>query len=303
MKKFLSISLVMLSLLCCLFVPVLAEKQKVQQMLKIGDEVVSVKTGQIFLRAQEFISNGQWEQAGGLLKSFLDAQPESPAAHYKFAFVLLQQGKNKEALEHAKKCVQLAPASFGGWSLLGEASMNLKLDAQAKEAYEQALKIQSAGENAEIIRERLKELAGQNEQPVQYVEDQKIVEQNSKNMKVNEALSLCDRAKECLKQTQYDQGLQKCREALKIAPQSTEVKENFVVYLNNYAAASVQSENLKKAEELMKEAITFQAPADVTPKTRLTALRNYVALLNFLNRPDEAKKIDAEMKSLNNNSR
>jgi tetratricopeptide (TPR) repeat protein len=287
----------------CFSMPVDAQRQKGMQMMKIGDEVVSVKTGQMFVRAQEFISNGQWDHAACLLKTFLEAQPQSSAAHYKYGFVLLQQGKNTEALEHAKTCVKLSPAFFGGWSLLGEASMNLKLDAQAKEAYEKALTIQPGGENAEIIRERLKELAGQNEQPTQYIEDPQISEQNRKNMMVNEALSLCDKAKEHLKQKQFDQGLQECREALKIAPGSSEIKENFVVYLNNYAAVCVQTQNLKRAEELMQEAISFQAPGDITLQTRLTALKNYAALLNFLNRPGEAEKIDAEMKSLNTNHR
>lgn len=268
-------------------------------MVKIGDEVVPAKTGQLYLSAQECISNGQWEQAANLLKTFLEAQPKSSAGHYKFAFVLLQQGKNAEALEHAKMCTQIAPAFFGGWSILGEASLNLKLDVQAKEAYGKALAIQPDGENAEIIRERLKELTGANQQATQFVEDPKLVEQNRQAMKVNEALSLCDRAKEHLKQKQYEQGLQECRDAMKIAPQSSQIKENFVAYLNNYAAICVQTDNLKLSEDLMKEAISFQAPGDITPQTKLTALKNYSALLNFLNRGNEAVKLDAEIKSLN----
>ncbi len=95
---------------------------------------------------------------------------------------------------------------------------------------------------------------------------------------------------EHLKQNQFEQGLQECRDALKISPESKQIKENVVVYLNNYAAACVKNDDLKQAESLMKESISFQEQGGVSAQSRLTTLKNYSALLKFLNRTDEANK-------------
>ena len=277
---------------------VLGARQKQKVMMKIGSEVVSLQTGQVFVQAQELLNKKQFDQAAELLRVFLKKEPKSAAAHYKYGFVLLQQDKNSECLEEAKQCVELAPAFADGWALLGEASLNLQLSEQAKEAYQKALAIQPSGENADIIRERLSELSGQSAQAAEAVPDPKIEEENRSKMKLNQALELCTRAMENLKQKQFEQGMQECRAALKLAPDSNQIKENFAVYLNNYAAICVQNEDLKQAESLMKEAIAFQAQGGVSAQSRLTTLKNYSALLNFLNRSDEAKKIESQMKAI-----
>lgn len=283
----------------CIQLPCEAKKQEPappKRLMKIGGDSVGYASGQAFLRAQELLNNKQFDQAAALLQQVVEREPNSSAVRFKYGFVLVQQGKNSEALEQAKRCTEIAPRFFGGWALLGEASMNLNLDEQAKAAYAKALEIQPTGENAEIVRDNLKAMAAKN-QPVEMVEDPVAAEQNRKIMIVNKALALCNQANNDLKQRQFDQGLQRCRDALKLAPESNEVKENCVAYLNNYAADCVQHQNLKPAEALMKEALTIQAKGGVTDKSRMTTLKNYAALLNFLGRTDEAKKIEAQMKT------
>lgn len=275
-----------------------AQKQK--QMMKIGDELVSMEAGRVFVRAQELIAAKQYDQAAELLKTFLETEPKSASGHYKYGFVLLQQGKDSDTLAQAKKCIELAPQFVGGWSLLGEASMNLNLRDQAKDAYQKALALQPQGENADIIKERLDEIDGKNEDPPMEMvsADPKVDEQNRINMKVNRALALCKSATEHFAQKQFDLGMQECRDAMKIAPDSDRIKENFVVCLNNYAADCVQKNRMQQAESLMKEAIAVQNQGGITKQSQQTTLKNYGALLNFLGRTDEAKKIDARLKAL-----
>lgn len=295
MKKWYSILVYVLVLAAFSHTPGSAKVQKQKTMMKIGNEVVSLESGQIFVQAQELLTNKQYDQAADLLKSFLKKEPKSVAAHYKYAYVLLQQEKNSEALEEAKQCVQLAPTFSDGWALLGEACLNLQLIDQAKDAYQKALAIQAAGENAEIIKERLSELATPSAPSTPTSENS---EENRNTMRLNQSLALCDKAMEHLKQKQFEAGLQECRDALKLSPGANQIKENMVVYLNNYAAACIQNEDLKQAEALMKEAISFQEQGGITTQSRLTTLKNYSALLKYLNRAEEANKIDAQMKSI-----
>lgn len=271
--------------------------RKQRQMVRIGNEVVNSETGQLYLRAQEAISSGKLDEAENLLKAFLQTEPQSVAARYKYGFVLLQKSKYAEALEQAKQCAKQSPEFVGGWSLVGECSLELGLKEQAAKAYRKALVIQPEGENADIMRERLDELAGKlQSQPESVpVQDSKLAEENRKIMTVNEALAQCSKATEHFKQGQFEVGLQECREALKKAPDADRIRENYAVYLNNYAADCVRNQELKRAEALMKEAIAFQAGGGVSSQSKLTTLRNYSALLNFLNRPDEANQLQARM--------
>ncbi len=275
-----------------------ADAAKQKRMMKIGEEVVNVQTGQLFVDAQEAISNEQFDKAEALLKSFLQTQPNSVAARYKLGFVLLQQGKNAEALEQAKRCVESSPTAVSGWTILGESSLNLGQKEQAEQAYSKALAIQPHGENADIMRERLDELAGkQQEPPLELVKDPKIDDENRKIMKLNQALALCIKASDHFKQGQFEQGLQECRDAFKSVPDDR-IAENYAVYLNNYAADCVQKQDLKRAETLMKEAVALQTGGGVSKQSRLTTFKNYSALLTFLNRAAEAKPLQAQLTAL-----
>ena len=293
--------LVVLSILF-LQLPAEAKQQRPTKMMKIGEEIVSVEAGDIFFNAQALVTKKQFEPAAALLKQFLVSYPNSSAARYKYGYVLLSLGQDSEALEQAKLCTKLKPSFFGGWALLGEAFMNLKQEDQAREAYQKALTIQSTGENADIIREHLNdmtEMAKQKEAEAATVAvNSKVVAQNQVIMNLNKALALCDQANALIKQGQFDQGLQACREALKAAPDSAQVKENVVVYLNNYAANCVQKQDLKQAEDLMKEALVLQAKGGITPQSQKTTLRNYSALLKFLGRNDEAKQFEEKLNSI-----
>ncbi len=290
------------ALIICTFLlslPSYAKQVQQKEMTRIGDEVVSVDTGKIFLKAQECIDSKQFDQAAELLKQFLNSYPKSAAAHYKYGFVLLQQDKNAEALEQAKLCTGINANLFAGWALLGEAAANLKQNQQAKEAYEKALAIQASGENADIIREHLSDLNKPAEgSPAEMVEDPELVRQNQVIVKTNRAVSICNTASELLKQKQFEQSLAKCREAYAIAPDVDSVKETFVAVLNDYASDCVQKENLTLAESLIKEAVNLQAKGGISAASSLTTLRNYSALLKFLGRDEEAKQVEAQMKLL-----
>lgn len=209
----------------------------------------------------------------------------------------MHQGKNPEAMEQAKRCTELKPKFFAGWALLGESAMNLKLKQQSIDAYKNALAIEATGENADIIREHLSELTKpeQTQADDTVEKNQEIMRQNSAIMKTNRALLLCDEANALLKQKQFEQGLEKCREAIKIDPNATQVKENFAGYLNNYASDCVQEQDLKHAEQLIKEAVSLPG---VGASTRITSLKNYSALLKFQGRDSEAKDIEAQMKAV-----
>lgn len=285
-----------------LWQPSSAAKKQPQQptrMTKLGDEVISLEAGELFAKAQEAINSRQLEQAAGLLKQFLESYPNSNSGHYKYAYVLLQQGKSSDALEHARYCTKNKPTFFGGWALLGEASENLKLEAQAKDAYQKALAIQSTGENADIIREHLNDMTKQSDEVVAMATANKQINQKNQEItNLNQALALCDQANALQKQGQFAPGLQTCRDALKKAPESAQVKENVVVYLNNYAADCVQKQDLKQAEELMKEALAVQSKGGVSANSQRTTLRNYSALLKFQERNDEAKQIEAKLSAL-----
>jgi tetratricopeptide (TPR) repeat protein len=277
-------------------------KQKQKQMMKIGDDIVSLEAGRAFAKAQELISSKNYQQAETLLQSVVQEQPNLASVRYKYGFVLLQQGKNAEAIVQGKKCTELSPNFFGGWALIGEASMNLNLESDATAAYQKALDLQPSGENADIIREHLNELQEQKQQQAidaaNAIENQKIAAQNKVSMRLNQAISHCENATKLFGQKQFDDGLQECRTALSMAPDSAAIKENVVVYLNNYAADCVQKQQLKQAESLMKEAIALQNKGGVSVNSCLTTLKNYHALLAFLGRTDEANAVDAQMKSL-----
>lgn len=289
---------VMLGSLLCVCATLSADAAKQKRMMKIGEEVVSLQTGQLFVDAQAAIASQQFDKAESLLKSFLQTQPNIAAVRYKLGFVLLQQGKNAEALEQAKRCVELAPNSVNGWAILGESSLNLGQKEQAAQAYRKALAIQPSGENADLMRERLDELAGKQEDtPTEVVKDPRIDAENRKIMKLNEALALCTKASDHFKQGQFEPGLQECRDAFTSVPDDR-IAENYAVYLNNYAADRVQKQDLKRAEELMKEAVGLQAKGGVSKQSRLTTLKNYSALLSFLNRADEAKSLQAQITAL-----
>ncbi|MBY0552028.1 MAG: tetratricopeptide repeat protein, partial [Candidatus Obscuribacterales bacterium] len=286
---------VMLGALWCVCATVSADAAKPKRMMKIGEEVVSLQTGQLFVDAQAAIAVQQFDKAESLLNSILQTQPNIAAVRYKLGFVLLQQGKNAQALEQAKRCVELAPTSVNGWAIFGESALNLGQKEQAAQAYRKALAIQPSGENADIMRERLDEIAGkQEDQPMEVVKDPKIDEENRKIMRLNQALALCTEASDHFKQGRFEQGLQDCRDAYKSMPDDR-IAENYAVYLNNYAADRVEKQDLKRAEELMKEAVALQAKGGVSKQSRLITLKNYSALLAFLNRVDEAKELSNEL--------
>lgn len=287
----------LLALFFILLSPVYGKEGK--QMMKIGDEVVSLETGAIYTAAQKAISSGQFAGAEPLLENFLAKQPKSKAGRYKYAFVLIQQNKNKEALEQAKRCTELDPQFVGGWALLGESYLNLDLKDEAERAFKKALALEPEGENASLMRERLEELASDSESRNQSQSRSELVpsamsDENRKIASVNEALLLCNKANEYLKQKQYELGLEQCRLALKKAPDCDRIRENYAVYLNNYAAACVNNNELMQAEKLMKESISFQSGGGVSVDCRRTTLKNYRALLNFLNRPEEARALPTD---------
>lgn len=298
------VALILVSLLCILEAPALAAPERGQQqqrMMKIGDEVVRAEIGREFVRAQGLISSGNYKQAETVLKTIVEQSPNTIAIQYKYGFVLLQLSKFDEALAQAKQCVEIAPNFVGGWSLLGEASMELHQDDQARDAYKKALALEPKGENADIIREHLDELENP-PQPQPTVEEvgqsEKMDQKNKDAMRVNRALGLCQSATRLFGQKQFAQGMQQCREALAMAPENDQIKENFVIYVNNYAANCVQNQRLKQAEALMREAIAVQDTGGVTGRSQLTTLKNYSALLNFLGRTAEAQQLERQMKGV-----
>lgn len=295
-----TVVLLAVSLLCMIHSPTAAKNEQ-KRMMRIGDEIVSEELGRAFVSAQQLISNKDYKQAEPALKTLVDQSPNTVSIRYKYGFVLLQQGKFNDVVTQAQKCVELNPNFVGGWSLLGEASAELKLKDQAKDAYKRALVLEPNGENADIIREHLSDLEDpQPPQPTteEVAANEKINQQNRSVIKLNRALALCDSAVKHGAQKQFEQGMQECREALKIAPDSDRIKENFVVFLNNYAASCVQSQQLSRAESLMKEAIAVQSQGGVPTQLRLTTLKNYLALLNFQGRAQEAKQVELQMKSM-----
>lgn len=285
--------------LCCAIRVEGKQQPQATRMSKIGDEVVSIEAGEIFFKAQECITNKQFDQAATLFKKFLESYPNSSVGHYKLGFALLQQGKDAAALEEAKRSTELKPTFFGGWALVGEACVNLKLEDQARTAYQKALAIQPTGENADIIREHLSDMDKDRDEALATAaiaeQNKQVNAQNRVIMSLNNALALCDQANALVKQGQFEQGIQTCRNALKAAPDSAQVKENVVACLNNYAADCVQKQNLKQAEELMKEAMALQAKGGVSAQSQKTTLRNYSALLKFQGRNEEAKQLEEKM--------
>lgn len=308
MKRNIFLTLILLVQVVAVFEPGFAhaKKQNVQQaqkpMMKIGDDIVSVEAGNAFQQAQELINGKDFKGAVAVLKTLLETEPNLASVHYKYGFVLLQQEKYSEAAAEAKKCTELAPQFFGGWALLGEASMNLNLENDAKSAFQKALSIQSTGENADIIRERLQDLQDAQSQKAQDVVDEaensKINEQNKIAMRINRAISHCNKASELLAQKNFEDGLNECRSALSLAPDEAQIKEGVVVFLNNYAADCVEKQKLTQAESLMKEAIAIQTKGGVTKQSQLTTLKNYGALLAFLGRTAESNAIKSQMEKL-----
>lgn len=278
------------------------QRVEMKQMFKIGDDVVSVEAGQAFSKAQQLIDARNYSEAVTVLKALVEKEPNLASAHYKLGFVFLQLSKDAEAQTEAQTCTGLAPTFFGGWALLGEASANLKQNDLAITSYMKALEIQSTGENADIVRENLQELQNPPSSEDTSVETAAETETanalNRQNMRINRAFSLCNNATDLFAQKKYEDGLQACRDALTIAPDSDQVKESFVVYLNNYAADCIQKEDVKHAEALMKEAIAFQKKGGVTASSCLTTLTNYERLLRFQGRTDEAQAIMAQIKAV-----
>lgn len=273
------------------------QKQQVKYMMKIGNDTVSTEIGQSFARAQELISSQKFAEAEALLQSIVQQAPNLASVHYKYGFALLQQSKYQETVDQAKLCIQLAPNFVGGYSLMGEASEGLNQTDQALSAYKKALSLQPSGENADIIKEHISDLENPQPDPEPEVVDLNA-DKNRASMKLNQAFALCNSAKQKFAQKQFADGMQDCRDALKIAPDNDVVRETFLGSLNNYAADCVQRQQMKEAETLMKEAVAFQSQGGVTPKTRMTTLKNYSGLLNFLGRANEAKAIDAQMKTI-----
>lgn len=278
------------------------QRVEMKQMFKIGDDIVSVEAGQAFSKAQQLIDSRNYAEAVTVLKALIEKEPNLASAHYKLGFVLLQLSKDAEAQAEAKTCTGLAPTFFGGWALLGESSANLKQTDLAITSYMKALELQPTGENADIVRENLQELQNPPANSADAIEtaaeNETFNAQNKENMRINRAFSLCNQASDLFSQKKYEDGLQACRDALTIAPESNQVKESFAVYLNNYAADCIQKEDVKHAETLMKEAIAFQKKGGVTASTCLTTLTNYERLLRFQGRTDEAQTILAQIKSL-----
>ncbi len=303
-RRFTLLVLLAVSLSCAMSSPSYGAKQKQpqqRQMMKIGDEIVTDEVGKSFVRAQQLIGSKDYQQAESILATIAQQSPKSSFIQFKYGFVLLKLRKFQDALSQAKKCVEIAPNFAGGWSLLGEASMELNLDDQAKEAYKKALAIEPNGENADIIKDNLKDLENPQAQqpaPETVAANEEINNQNRIALKLNRALSLCDSAAAHGAQKQFDKGIMECREAIKIAPDSDQIKENFVAFLNNYAADCIQQQKVPQAEALMKEAIAFQNRGGVSMKLRLTTLKNYLALLNFQGRSQEAKQVELQMKSV-----
>ncbi len=289
----------LISLVVAAPAPLQAKDKQPKQMMKIGDEVVSLEIGNAFARAQQHISRKEYDQASEILKSLVESAPNLAPIRYKYGFALLQQGKDGDALTQARKCTEILPSFAEGWSLVGEASINLHKDEEAKAAFEKSLALEPKGDNADVVRDRLNELSGKiNDAPVEMASDPKINEQNRANMKINQALTLCSNATKLFGQKQFEEGLQACRDALKIAPDATIVKESFVTYLNNYAAVRVGQQKLDQAEGLMKQAIAFQKEGGVPTNTQLTTLTNYKRLLDFTGRTAEATKVETQIRSL-----
>jgi|GEM_PF-1488013 Putative Zn-dependent protease, contains TPR repeats len=273
------------------------QKQQVKYMMKIGNDTVSTELGQSFARAQELMASQKYAEAETLLQSIVQKAPNLSSVHYKYGFALLQQNKFQETVEQAKICIQLAPNFVGGYSLMGEASEGLNQKEDALTAFKKALALNPSGENAEIIKEHISDLENPQPEPEPEVVDLNA-DKNKESMKLNQAYAKCNRAKQFFAQRKFADGMQDCRDALTIAPDNDVVRETFLGSLNNYAADCVQHQQIKEAETLMKEAVAFQSQGGVTQKTRMTTLKNYSGLLNFLGRTDEAKKIEAQLNSI-----
>lgn len=277
-----------------------AEKVQQKQMMRIGDKLVSMEMGQSFLQAQRLIDGKQFDEASNVLHSLVEQAPDMAAFHYKLAFVLKQQGKLAEAQSEAQKCIDIDSNFVGGWSVLGESLLDQKEPAKALIAFKKALELQPSGENTEIIKEYIEEIENPPADDSAEVEAQnaEIAKTNNQSMRINRALSLCDEATKLFSAGSYPAGMTKYRDALRLAPQDDTIKENFIVGLNNYSAFCVQHQQLKKAEELLREAIDFQKSNKTNPSRLYTTMKNYQALLSFTGRVDEAKLVKSEMERL-----
>lgn len=80
--------------------------------------------------------------------------------HYDLAVLYRYKGAEAKAIEHYEYAVSLNPKLAAAWWDLGHVYTNAKQFDQAVKAYEQYLKLQSKSKDAEVARQRIKDLKG-----------------------------------------------------------------------------------------------------------------------------------------------
>jgi tetratricopeptide (TPR) repeat protein len=93
------------------------------------------------LKAKLLAKEGKADEAVAELKKALATEPDWASARFDLALLELERGRVKEAAEHLKAYVELAPGDGDGWLRLGAAYETLGVEpAKAKEAFCQAEK-------------------------------------------------------------------------------------------------------------------------------------------------------------------
>ena len=83
--------------------------------------------------------SGDHKRAAEALQRAVELDSTSGKAQINLARVLIEQGRNEEALLHVQKSIELKPESQEGWRVLGNVQVNLGRTDDAIEAYRQAL--------------------------------------------------------------------------------------------------------------------------------------------------------------------
>jgi len=130
--------------------------QAEQDVLTAWLESGSPTADLLMTRAMDAMEYGDTDHARALLDRVILIAPEFPEAWNRRAVIFLNEDNYPEALRDLNEVLRLEPKHFGAWTGLGIILEGMGADAEALEAYEEALAIHPRLEQAKQAAARLR---------------------------------------------------------------------------------------------------------------------------------------------------
>ncbi len=160
--------------------------------------------------------NGDPAKAAQLLERALELAPEDVSSHFQLGTLSVAQGNFPVAIEHLKRCTQLAPDFSDGWAQLSALQLQLGENSAAERTLAAGLAKCPTSPGLHLQRARnLKKIGANDEAMAEYRE--------SIRLRPNEAEAYLDLAPLYFSLNEIDEGVRLLHQALEVEPANPQV--------------------------------------------------------------------------------